>query len=332
MIKFGVRLPVGGSIPSIEGIKKTAAEAELLKYEFVSARENLHWSAEQQLGHVSEGAREMIDEKTYIPIHYDATVIFSYLTPLTNNIKFFYSIAQLVYKHPAVWAKQIATLDVISNGRVIFGIAPGAWPLQYEKFGIPYEKRGILCDETFYGIRELWTKPSATFIGKYIKFKDIVQYPKPVQKPYPPVIFAGPAKPGVIRRVAEYSDGWFPGNLTPEEILKGKLAIKEKAKEYGRENKDFAIYLQIHARLAKTDEEAWNESKATMLADDRHKMMDKNQILNVTLIGSANRVIKQIENYKEAGVTHFQLLFIYYTIDDLIKQMELFKDQVISSF
>jgi probable F420-dependent oxidoreductase len=332
LVEFGVRLPVGGSIPSVEGISKIALESERLEYNFVSARENIHWPAEQQLAHISEGARDVMDEKSYIPVHYDPTVVFSYLAPLTQKLKFVYAIAQLVYKHPAVWAKQIATLDVMSNGRVVFGIAPGGYQSQFKAFGIPYDKRGAITDETFCAIRELWTKPSASFSGRFIQFSGIVEYPKPLQKPYPPVLFAGQAKPAIIKRVAEYCDGWFPYSLTTQEISEGKRQIAERAEENGRGSKEFSVYFHVSTRIGKTDEEAWNESKMTVLADDRNKERDPSFILDRNLIGSVDTIIEQIERYNKAGVTHYELLFIYFTIEDLIKQMNIMTSEVIPSF
>ena len=333
-IAFGVRLPTGGSIPSIEGIKKVAQESENLGYASIYARDNLTWTTEQQLMHVSEGSRDSMTE-AYVPVHFEPTVVFAYLASLTRSIRLVFSVACLDFRPAVVWAKQVATLDVMSNGRVDFGIAPGGWKnFAYNALGVPWEERGAICDETVHAIKELWTKTPASFNGKYVRFKDVVQHPKPVQKPHPPLLFGAPANPGIIRRVAEYCDGWFPDSsyVNPQKIAEGLRKINERAKRVGRTNKQFSVHLQVATCIAKTDEDAWNKSKRTMVVDERNAVKDDNALLDNKLIGSPNTIIKQVERYGEAGVTDFELLFVYHTLDDLIEQMSMVKREVFPSF
>ena len=333
-IAFGVRLPIGGSIPSVEGVRKVALESERLGYASVYARDNLTWTTEQQLMHVSEGARDSMKDD-YTPVHYEPVVVFAYLASITQKIRLVFSVACLDFRPAIVWAKQVATLDAMSNGRVDFGISPGGWKnVAYTSFGVPWEERGAICDETIYAIKELWTKTPASFNGKYVRFKDVVQYPKPVQKPCPPILFGAPANPGIIRRVAEYCDGWFPDSsyVNPQKIAEGVEKIKERAEKIGRTNKQFSVHLQVATCVAKTDEEAWKKSKRTMVVDERNAVKDDAALLDNKLIGSPATIVKQVERYSEAGVTDFELLFVYLTLDDLLEQMNILTREVFPSF
>jgi probable F420-dependent oxidoreductase len=332
-VGFGVRLPVGGSIPSVEAVRIVALEAERLGYNSLYARDNLTWSAEQQLMHISEGAREDITENGYIPVHYEPIVALSYVSSITEKIRLVSAVLCLNFRSPLVWAKQVATLDVMSNGRLDVGISPGGWKLAYDALGVPYEERGAWLDETVYAMKELWTRDTASFNGRYIRFKDVVQYPKPIQKPHPPLLLGAyiSSKPPIVRRIVEYCDGWIPQG-TVQEIAEGTLRIRKRAKKVGKTDKRFSVHLQTSICIARTDEEAWKKSSNTLLADERNTEKDKDRMLERTLVGSPDTLIKRIESYIEAGVTDFECLFIYRSLDDLIEQMKTLMREVAPSF
>jgi probable F420-dependent oxidoreductase len=332
-VGFGVRLPIGGSIPSVEGVRRVAIESERLGLNSLYARDNLTWSAEQQLMHISEGARDDMPEKGYIPVHYEPIVTFSYLAGITQKIRLITAILCLDFRPPTVWAKQLSTLDSISNGRLGIGISPGGWPLAYEAFGVPYNERGAILDETVHAMIELWTKDSASFDGKYIRFKNVVQYPKPVQKPHPPILFGAHVNYGapIIRRIVEYCDGWLPSTSTTQQIAEGKAKIEKRAKKAGKADKFYSVHLQIAVCLAKTDEEAWKKASKTLLADHRNVEKDREKMSETTIVGSPDTWVKRVEAYSEAGVTDFECLFIYRSIDDLVDQMKMLMDEVAPS-
>lgn len=335
-VGFGVRLPVGGSIPSVQGVRRVAVEAERLGFNSLYARDNLTWSAKQQLKHISEGSREDMPETGYVPVHYEPLVTFSYLAGITEKIRLVTAILCLDFRPATVWAKQISTLDNMCNGRLDVGISPGGQiETSYDALGVPREERGAILDETVYAMKELWTKDEASFDGKYVQFKNVVQFPKPLQKPSPPLFLGSGVntKSGIIRRIVDYCDGWMPSTCTVQQIADGFVKIKERAKKMGKTNKTYSAHFQVPTCIAKTDDEAWSKASKTLLADERElrQGIDLDKVKERVLVGSPDTFIKRMEAYSEAGITDFQCLFVYRSFDDLFGQMKLLMNDVAPS-
>ena len=147
----------------------------------------------------------------------------------------------LVPEHnPLIQAKEIATLDRYSNGRFIFGIGAGWLKEETEIMGGDFEHRWTQTREAVMAMKELWTKEEAEFHGRYYDFPLVRCYPKPVQKPHPPIYLGGSAK-NVFRRVVAWGDGWMPVRATPEQIKMGRAAIDELAEAAGRDPHSIGI-------------------------------------------------------------------------------------------
>src|SRR5207245_11218514 len=108
----------------------------------------------------------------------------------------------LGHRHPVVMAKLLATIDALSNGRLICGVGVGWWKEELEILGAPFHKRGRQADEAIRVLKELWTNDKPTFSGEFFRFSDVGFAPKPVQKPHPPIWF-GSDSPGAFRRVLD---------------------------------------------------------------------------------------------------------------------------------
>jgi probable F420-dependent oxidoreductase len=140
----------------------------------------------------------------------------------------------LVTQHdPIVLAKEIATLDVLSGGRVLFGVGVGSVVDETANHGVEPEDRWSVLRERILAMKEIWSKDEAEFHGKFVNFDAIYQWPKPVQKPYPPVIVGG-SGPHVISRVIAYGDGWMPFRTAGSNFLDRAAELQLLAKAKGR--------------------------------------------------------------------------------------------------
>jgi probable F420-dependent oxidoreductase len=141
----------------------------------------------------------------------------------------------LVPEHnPLVHAKQVATLDYFSGGRLIYGIGAGWLREESELLGVDFPHRWTQTAEHIAAMRELWLKPEASFDGKYVKFPPVRSYPKPIQQPGPPVLLGSRDK-NALKRVAKWGDGWFP-NRVDYEYMEGQLAVlKDECRAVGRD-------------------------------------------------------------------------------------------------
>ena len=158
----------------------------------------------------------------------------------TSKIMLGTSVCLVPEHNPLVQAKQIATLDHFSNGRFIFGIGAGWLKEETEIMGGDFEHRWTQTREAVMAMKELWTKEEAEFHGRYFDFPPVKCYPKPVQKPHPPIFLGGSAK-NVFRRVAAWGDGWMPVRSSPEQIKMGRAALDELAEAAGRDPKSIGI-------------------------------------------------------------------------------------------
>jgi probable F420-dependent oxidoreductase len=142
--------------------------------------------------------------------------------------------------HPLLLAKEIATLDHLSNGRFLFGIGAGWLREETEIMGGNFPHRWGQTREAIQVMKELWTKDVAEFHGKFFDFPAVRSAPKPIQKPHPPVFLGGSAK-NVFKRVVAWGDGWMPTRATPEEIKNARATLAELAAEAGRDPRSIQI-------------------------------------------------------------------------------------------
>jgi len=159
---------------------------------------------------------------------------------VTQHIKLGTAISLVPEHNPILQAKQIATLDRLSNGRFIFGIGAGWLLEETEIMGGDFEHRWGQTREAILAMKELWTQDEAEFHGKYYNFPPVRCDLKPVQKPHPPVFLGGNA-PNVFKRIAAWGDGWMPVRVTPEQVKMGRATLDELAEAAGRDPKTIRL-------------------------------------------------------------------------------------------
>ena len=135
---------------------------------------------------------------------------------------------------PEHTAKEVATLDRLSNGRAIFGIGGGWNAEEMENHGTEYKTRWRLLRERVLAMKEIWTKDEAEFHGEFVNFDPIWSYPKPVQKPHPPIVMGGNGAT-TFDRVIEYCDGWMPIAMRVANLTERIAELKHKAEAAGRD-------------------------------------------------------------------------------------------------
>lgn len=168
--------------------------------------------------------------KRYKHTH-DPFVALSFAAAATRTLKIGTGIALMPQRDPIVTAKSVASLDVLSGGRMIFAMG-GGWNVEeMENHGARYETRFKLLRERALAMKELWTKEEAAFHGEFVNFDPVWQYPKPLQKPHPPMLLGGETD-HTIKRVVEFCDGWFPrgrGNWDPADAMRRLKAAADAA-------------------------------------------------------------------------------------------------------
>jgi probable F420-dependent oxidoreductase len=179
-----------------------------------------------------------------LPGHYaqwaDPFVALAVAAAVTTKIKLGTGICLLPEREPLVTAKTIASLDLYSGGRVIIGAGAGWLCEETEIMGARFGQRWKRMREMVEAMRTLWTKGEASYAGETVHFPAVRCEPKPVQKPYPPVLL-GAHGPKALERVARTYDGWFPLVHNPEHLKRDVAIIRKRAAEYGRDADDLHV-------------------------------------------------------------------------------------------
>jgi probable F420-dependent oxidoreductase len=195
-----------------------------------------------------------VPEHTSIPVHIDTTwpgssdgsmpydysqmvdpfVALARASAVTTTLKLGTAICLVPQRHPIILAKEIASLDYLSGGRFLFGVGIGWLREETELFGIDFKDRVQYTRESILAMKELWTKNESEYHGKLIDFPPVMCFPKPVQKPHPPIFLGGSAK-NVLRRIVAWGDGWIPNRVTPDQVRQGRQELDRLADEAGRD-------------------------------------------------------------------------------------------------
>ncbi len=173
--------------------------------------------------------------KRYAHTH-DPFVALSFAAAVTKNLRLGTGICLIPERDPIVTAKEVASLDQLSGGRFEFGIG-GGWNVEeMENHGARYNTRFKLMRERVLAMKALWTQEEAEYHGEMVDFDKVWSYPKPAQKPHPPILLGGETN-YTLRRVVEYCDGWFPRPGRGVEIQEQLARLRRMAEEKGRDPK-----------------------------------------------------------------------------------------------
>jgi probable F420-dependent oxidoreductase len=177
--------------------------------------------------------------KEYSHTH-DLFVALTAAAAATTRIKVASGICLLIERDPIITAKEVASLDQLSDGRVLFGIGAGWNAEEMEHHGTVFRTRWKLLRERVLALKTIWTEDEASFDGEFVRFDPIWSWPKPVQRPHPPVIL-GAHGPKALARVVDYCDGWIPIGLRAGDLAGEIAALRRLATEKGRDPESISI-------------------------------------------------------------------------------------------
>lgn len=239
-----------GEDPGVDGCLAMAEEAERLGYDSVWVHDHIVMPAHVSSRYLYNATGESqfrVDQYIYDPIATMAAI-----AARTQRIRIGTSVLVVPYRNPLHLAKELATVDRISHGRIILGIGVGWMQEEFDALGIGelYANRGSVTDEWMAVCIDLWTQQGASsFNGRWVKYHDVGANPLPVQKPYIP-IWIGGKTPAAFRRVARYGNGYQSIGSTPEEVA-GELAnIRSAMEQAGRDPAELTISMLAAGGIA----------------------------------------------------------------------------------
>ena len=218
------------------------------------------------------------------------------------------SVILLPLRTPAIFAKEIASLDVLSRGRVVLGVGVGASslsnPADFRAGGVDPSERGARCDEILDAMINLWRGEPTTHRGRFFDFDDIVLLPTPVQTPHPPLWMGGDA-PGVVRRTARVGNGFIPMTTGAARYRELWEQVARTAETMKRDPASITRALHVYCCMGDHRDQAHATVERTL--SERYGFPVSLKDDGGLLTGSAEDCERVVESYIDAGVEHFVL-------------------------
>ncbi len=218
----------------------------------------------------------------------------------TRRLKFGPSVIVLPYRTPVVAAKELATIDWLSRGRLFPAVGVGVeLPREFAASGVPFEQRGRRTDEAIRVIRRLWTEDEVSFEGEFYTLDRVTIFPKPWQTP--PPIWIGGKSDAAMRRTGRLGDGWMPSFITPDEFRAGVQRVQEVAREAGREVPEDHFGTLINYAIAESPDLAFAMAHPYL----PRGRVDDATMRQCTAFGPVEMLTTKIEEYVKGGGSKF---------------------------
>jgi probable F420-dependent oxidoreductase len=290
-MQFGVSIPNFGRLGTRETVVSLAQQAEALGYDSI-------WTTDHVM--MAKGQEEPYGQIL------EALTTLTYLAALTNRVRLGVSVIVLPQRNPIVVAKQMATLDHLSGGRLIVGLGAGWNEREFQFLGADFLNRGQRLNEYIQVFRELWTSSEPRFEGRYVQFSDALFAPRPAQPNGPP-IWIGGGSSAALRRTAQLADGWHSNRATPASFVESMQRIRELAN--GRQVEGtLRIRVAIDAALP--------------------EVRGADGGLQPTISGRLDEVARRVSEYEAAGVSHMVVQFRTESLETYLEDLRRFAAEV----
>jgi probable F420-dependent oxidoreductase len=309
-MEFGCVFPNRGPMAIPTNLIRVTEKAEALGFDTVWFSDHIVIPTEVKSFYPYDPSGRM----AFIPAepYWEPLTVISYVAGRTSRIRLGTSVLVLPYRNPIVTAKVLATLDVLSHGRVTLGAGVGWMQEEFQAIGLDtYSRRGAYSDECIRIFRALWTQDEPSFQGEFHRFSNIRCEPRPLQPGGIP-IWIGGHTPQAIRRAARLGDGWQPlvqrppADLPPAEMRQKIEQLRAFARRAGRDPQD--ITLAMGSSIHFTDR----------APSGPHSLF----------AGTPAQIVEAIQRYQELGVQNFRCDFPSTSLDALLQAMERFTTEV----
>lgn len=280
-MRLGFSLPVAGGWATPDNMVAVAGRAEALGYHSVWTLYRLLYAIEPANDYPAAPDQPWPEVFKQVD---DSLAALCFVAAKTARIRLGTAVLCLPYYSPAVLAKQLATLDRLSNGRLTVGAGVGWSRDEYAAAGVPYRRRGARMDEFLTCLTRAWTQPEVEFHGDFYEIPRSFIEPKPVQKPRPPILIGGYAEQTIQRTVA-YGDGYIAGNVPLNQVRPLIERLERAAEAAGRQSDQLELVSRGSVRIFDTPQ-----------GDNRRP-----------LFGTLDEIRTDIESYRSAGLTELFL-------------------------
>ena len=313
-MEFGFGVPTRGPLATPDNLAALARGGEEMGFEIVSVSDHIviPRSIESRYPYNETGefaggpTGECLEQLTML----------SFLAGVTSKARLLTSVMVLPHRSPVLAAKMIATVDVLSAGRVILGCGVGWMREEFEAIGAPpYDERGAVGDEYIRVFKELWTSEEPSYEGDYAAFADVSFQPKPVQKPHPPIWIGGESPPA-LRRAGQLGNAWYPIGSNPRfrvgtiEQLTGYMSrVRNYARDVGRDPAEIDFAYSA----------SWYDDREAQTGPDGSRRV---------FTGTPEQIAGDVRAFEELGVRHLMVGLQADSVDESLGRMDRFADSV----
>lgn len=310
-MQYGFGLPVRGELATHDGIVGMALRGEALGYVSATMADHVVFplSSDSRYPYAADGKHPSSGEAI------EPLSLMAFVAGGTTTLRLVTSVLILPYRNPVLTAKMIATIDVLSRGRITLGIGVGWLREEFEALGAAnFDRRGAVTDEYVEIFKKLWSPGPVEHQGTWYSFAPLRCEPLPVQTPHPPIWVGGHTK-AAIRRAARYADGWNPlgtvetAEMRPPEFLAMRDELRRQAEGFGRDPDSITIAFIPRLR----------ETAAPIEGADR-----------MPFSGSAEQIVGDVETYRRMGVSHLSFDFRRPTLTETTDRMQWFAERVMA--
>jgi probable F420-dependent oxidoreductase len=254
-VRLGVNLPTVGLDHGRDFILPAAEAAERLGFDSVWANDHiaLPYSRTSEYPYQRSGTEIAMEPGMQ---WIDPLGTLSFVAAVTERVKLGTSVLVIPYRNPVLVAHQAATLDVLSEGRLILGVGAGWMREEFSALGVPAAERGARTDEALEVMRTLWRDDPATFSGRFTSFEEFALAVVPRTEGGPPIWVGGNTDPA-LRRVLRYGDAWHGFEIFPDELADFRARLERAGDEVGRDPAEVELTVARGLMLPGTEEESW---------------------------------------------------------------------------
>jgi probable F420-dependent oxidoreductase len=315
-MQYGFGAPVSGALATPDNLARIAAEGEAIGYDYATISDHVviprDIEARYPYTDTGEFPGRARDDR------HEQLIAVAFVAAKTSRLRLVTSVTVVPHRPALLQAKMLATIDVLSKGRLTFGIGAGWMNEEFAALGVPpFAERGQVTDEYLAACRELWTKDEPRFEGKYVKFANVFFEPKPVQKPHPPIWVGGESGPA-LRRTARLGDGWYPIGTNPQHRLDsmkrfqaGVERLRRLTREAGRDPAAITLAYRVSS---------WGRSLPARADDGERRLFS----------GETADIVGDLRAFRDFGVDHVDFSFDGDTPDAVIANMRRFREEVLA--
>jgi probable F420-dependent oxidoreductase len=314
-MEWGFNAPVSGPLSGVGDLTRIVAEGEAIGYDYCTLSDHIAIPRELEAKYPYSETGEFPGRSR--GDRHEQLIAVAFAAAKTSRLRLVTSVMVVPHRPAVLTAKMLATIDVLSGGRLTLGIGAGWCKEEFEALGTePFAERGAVTDEYILACRELWTNDDPSFTGKYVNFSNIYFNPQPVQKRIP--VWVGGESGPALRRTAKLGDGWYPIGTNPQHRLDtmarfrgGIDRLHRLTREAGRDPKDIALAYRV-----------------TQIGDEIPGKADNGD--RRLFSGNTAQIVDDLRGFRELGVGYIDFNFSGADAAAVLAGMRRFREEILT--